>query len=192
MFLAALQPVSLRGSFLCTCRDVSLQGAGGQEGAVFSLHMQRCFSVICFSSLQKKVFSAHAEMFLACRQRTRGRCGFLCTCRDVSVSLYASACAFAFSLHMQRCFCKMDFQHQSSSVFSAHAEMFLYSMVVSRWAWSFLCTCRDVSKDCVVYDPFMGFSLHMQRCFPPWPCPTQRPRVFSAHAEMFPSSITAL
>ena len=131
------------------------------------------------------VFSAHAEMFLHWwLQGSRVWC-FLCTCRDVSGFVLVKPFFNEFSLHMQRCFYRQALKDRAEAVFSAHAEMFLERVTDVPLAERFLCTCRDVSKVCILSIRTYLFSLHMQRCFPMARMETSSDIVFSAHAEMF-------
>ena len=63
MFLVTLCRSTIRLSFLCTCRDVSMGVFSMKGREMFSLHMQRCFQQLRRWCASQAVFSAHAEMF---------------------------------------------------------------------------------------------------------------------------------
>ena len=147
--------------------------------------MQRCFYYDGSSSSSKKVFSAHAEMFLPFFMVTMYTYSFLCTCRDVSACWTSIDSSSLFSLHMQRCFWAWSPFRLRQGVFSAHAEMFLPMNRYEPVQMRFLCTCRDVSTTEQTVQRITMFSLHMQRCFQDRTSGHIGQSVFSAHAEMF-------
>ena len=149
--------------------------------------MQRCFHPLSYRSTQDTVFSAHAEMFPPPQSQSRRWCGFLCTCRDVSMTRGWTGKTRGFSLHMQRCFRSARAVEPAFLVFSAHAEMFPCGGNSTGCVRCFLCTCRDVSEVDRTEEMEFEFSLCVQRCFYRRRFRSARKAVFSVLAEMFPN-----
>ena len=146
-------------------RDVSLGDVSESTDHMFSLHAQRCFWQDLHEGRVGSVFSACAEMFPMILLMERPLLCFLCMRRDVSSSTTSSIADESFSLHAQRCFLWKIEVILSLTVFSACAEMFLFS-----WSWrlqepSILCMRRDVSVSLLILFEIISYSLHAQRCF---------------------------
>ena len=132
-------------SFLCMCRDVSRYHPAAELAYIFSLHVQRCFLQSRLPFLQPLVFSACAEMFPFERGDGMDFLGFLCVCRDVSGAVTAISAKRLFSLRMQRCFRRVSVDGLTTSVFSAHTEMFPGTAESAPGPVCFICISRDVS-----------------------------------------------
>ena len=109
--------------------------------------------------------------------------------RDVSMTTFLLIVVPMFSLHVQRCFYISRKITQMDYVFSACAEMFPVYSLGNFLHLCFLCMRRDVSESETVNMVVLEFSLHAQRCFYRIFDPGTRQEVFSACAEMFPSSL---
>ena len=118
-------PQSIRHTFLCLRRGVSLLDPRDQSfgvlfsayaevflvlllsplcGANFSLPTQRCFSFTLHSPRSVGLFSAYAEVFLYAVIRASSSVSFLCLRRGVSRGLLQFELERGFSLPTQRCF----------------------------------------------------------------------------------------
>ena len=165
MFPTRATPWASPWCFLCMRRDVSEYRTAASWCNAFSLHAQRCFwHHQCFWFVYS-VFSVCAEMFPMILLMERPLLCFLCMRRDVSSSTTSSIADESFSLHAQRCFLWKIEVILSLTVFSACAEMFLFS-----WSWrlqepSILCMRRDVSVSLLILFEIISYSLHAQRCF---------------------------
>ena len=113
---------------------------------------------------------------------------FLCLRRGVSPGKVFLRDLRHFSLPTQRCFLPWTLNRWSRRLFSAYAEVFplLSAMVLA--SASFLCLRRGVSNHWNTLRSGEDFSLPTQRCFclETDPCLTRN--LFSAYAEVFPST----
>ena len=134
----------------------------------FSLPTQRCFLFTRKVNERRRLFSAYAEVFLPRAQKRPVPHPFLCLRRGVSQA------------RIQR--------QLTPQLFSAYAEVFLRFQFSSVGSLAFLCLRRGVSEpDRSLHDD-ADFSLPTQRCFPDIKQLFLQPILFSAYAEMFPST----
>ena len=110
---------------LCMRRDVSYDSPLCYYEGKYSLHAQRCFSVLAPPEVLHLVFSACAEMFLGHAIGLGMLLGILCMRRDVSQQDLLGHRDKPYSLHAQRCFPHIIGNFILVKVFSACAEMFL-------------------------------------------------------------------
>ena len=136
--------------------------------AVFSLPTQRCFLLVFL--LQRAPIT------------------FLCLRRGVSKEEKMSFFDMVFSLPTQRCFHKRKRKPAGVVLFSAYAEVFLTICRRCLAAVPFLCLRRGVSYIDTEHFRRVFFSLPTQRCFPDIKQLFLQPILFSAYAEMFPST----
>ena len=185
MFLAGFPRLHPASGILRACGDVSSCSAYSCLPLRYSPRMRRCFLILSDSVSPSLVFSAHAEMFPSSHRGQDGEGGILRACGDVSAASNLFGTYRKYSPRMRRCFRMMEEKPPSLSVFSAYAEMFLQGRSRALMSTGILRVCGDVSgygAGTVLYSP------RMRRCF--YPCGRLRGRwvVFSAYAEMFPTS----
>ena len=154
----------------------------------FSLPTQRCFLDTKLSAKISQLFSAYAEVFPAGVKKGDTIEPFLCLRRGVSIVAPFPAGTDYFSLPTQRCFSGYCSGGERRELFSAYAEVFLKSPKISLRVHSFLCLRRGVSVMPPGLFLFFTFSLPTQRCFPDIKQLFLQPILFSAYAEMFPST----
>ena len=91
-------------AFLCLRRGVSRLAWEDDSKVSFSLPTQRCFLIRNPIQTAKLLFSAYAEVFPSCADRSSGGCPFLCLRRGVSDLRRWGPEGGDFSLPTQRCF----------------------------------------------------------------------------------------
>ena len=134
----------------------------------FSLPTQRCFLNRCDVRLVNSLFSAYAEVFPAEVPPPEGQITFLCLRRGVFISKMITI--------------------SSNALFSAYAEMFPLEGTTKHLYFACLCLRRGVSVIVIEIISSCYFSLPTQRCFPDIKQLFLQPILFSAYAEMFPST----
>ena len=175
-------------AFLCLRRGVSQLCAVPEEHRRFSLPTQRCFRVKEEVKTTGALFSAYAEVFLWIESLCAPGVPFLCLRRGVSDRYGRSAFVNCFSLPTQRCFYLRRRRSLGRQLFSAYAEVFQRGLRLARAASAFLCLRRGVSPGLASSLPIGAFSLPTQRCFLFASAEIFILRLFSAYAEVFPSS----
>ena len=136
--------------------------------ANFSLPTQRCFLKPSGVHLRTMLFSAYAEVFPGARPPDPERTPFLCLRRGVFISKMITI--------------------SSNALFSAYAEMFPLEGTTKHLYFACLCLRRGVSVIVIEIISSCYFSLPTQRCFPDIKQLFLQPILFSAYAEMFPST----
>ncbi len=155
-------------SFLCLRRGVSGRGSSTRRSDNFSLPTQRCFRQRMPAILPPPLFSAYAEVFLSSARWTTPCLTFLCLRRGVFISKMITI--------------------SSNALFSAYAEMFPLEGTTKHLYFACLCLRRGVSVIVIEIISSCYFSLPTQRCFPDIKQLFLQPILFSAYAEMFPST----
>ena len=113
---------------------------------------------------------------------------FLCLRRGVSVVVNVSSDGTGFSLPTQRYFRRTRHCDDARRLFSAYAEVFLPAITPLTVPRSFLCLRRGVSIAESICIMIVNFSLPTQRCFRVDLSSGLMVGLFSAYAEVFPSS----
>ena len=127
-------------------------------------------------------------MFLLNKPVAVKRSAFLCLRRGVSVVVNVSSDGTGFSLPTQRCFRRTRHCDDARRLFSAYAEVFLPAITPLTVPRSFLCLRRGVSIAESICIMIVNFSLPTQRCFRVDLSSGLMVGLFSAYAEVFPSS----
>ena len=156
-------------AFLCLRRGVSQLPHEVIEIVAFSLPTQRCFVQIFHKRPILKLFSAYAEVFLTVGIVFVDLLPFLCLRRGVSGSSLIFSGLSTFSLPTQRCF--YERHHLQGSI------------------PPFLCLRRGVSFTVPEALDAAFFSLPTQRCFQSKYAAVDYGSLFSAYAEVFPSTL---
>ena len=156
--------------------------------SAFSLPTQRCFQRRAFGEGAQVLFSAYAEVFLSARTRSPMRSPFLCLRRGVSLASPIRQTVAIFSLPTQRCFLVGSAVGVRDVLFSAYAEVFPQNPGGKRFFSPFLCLRRGVSSVRIHQPLKQLFSLPTQRCFSVPMSAKGFGLLFSAYAEVFPSS----
>ena len=165
-----IAPRNLAGPpFLCLRRGVSVRRLLQYIARVFSLPTQRCFVQIFHKRPILKLFSAYAEVFLTVGIVFVDLLPFLCLRRGVSGSSLIFSGLSTFSLPTQRCF--YERHHLQGSI------------------PPFLCLRRGVSFTVPEALDAAFFSLPTQRCFQSKYAAVDYGSLFSAYAEVFPSTL---
>ena len=154
--------------FLCLRRGVSSLLGESVLLECFSLPTQRCFLFTRKVNERRRLFSAYAEVFLMRRKAQRLNGSFLCLRRGVFISKMITI--------------------SSNALFSAYAEMFPLEGTTKHLYFACLCLRRGVSVIVIEIISSCYFSLPTQRCFPDIKQLFLQPILFSAYAEMFPST----
>ena len=189
MFLHPSATSEHHAPFLCLRRGVSTPPDRDDLGPqlfsayaeVFPRFVSPVFLIIPFLCLRRGVsqhrfpwgcdqqlFSAYAEVFPLRKSEICSTVAFLCLRRGVSPPS---------SLAVLRLW-----------LFSAYAEVFPLSVRGFKESMSFLCLRRGVSNQTKISGLQRAFSLPTQRCFRPTRVSGDPPSLFSAYAEVFPSS----
>ena len=126
--------------------------------------------MITTTTLKGVLFSAYAEVFLKKKPDYIAIATFLCLRRGVFISKMITI--------------------SSNALFSAYAEMFPLEGTTKHLYFACLCLRRGVSVIVIVIEIISScyFSLPTQRCFPDIKQLFLQPILFSAYAEMFPST----
>ena len=138
------------------------------SAVIFSLPTQWCFWVDRFDLRFTVLFSAYAEVFPTLRFFSTAGPAFLCLRRGVFISKMITI--------------------SSNALFSAYAEMFPLEGTTKHLYFACLCLRRGVSVIVIEIISSCYFSLPTQRCFPDIKQLFLQPILFSAYAEMFPST----
>ena len=165
--------------------------------------------MITTTTLKGVLFSAYSEVFLKKKPDYIAIATFLCLRRGVSNVMASKKELSAFSLPTQRCFPPIQTKDtpteaflclrrgvfiskmitiSSNALFSAYAEMFPLEGTTKHVYFACLCLRRGVSVIVIEIISSCYFSLPTQRCFPDIKQLFLQPILFSAYAEMFPST----
>ena len=179
--------------------DGFLRASGGVSEAFcqvrhrlqFSPRKRRCFLYMNALRILPSVFSAQAEVFPALSPLPRLNGSFLRASGGVSKRCRKILEVAGFSPRKRRCFRVAKVSYRLLGVFSAQAEVFPRPKFLRPAQARFLRASGGVSEDEVSTLTGIEFSPRKRRCFQPVLGSPRQGLVFSAQAEVFPTSTRA-
>ena len=182
-----MEPLGVRIPLLRTRGGISGAGSYCAGLGCSSPHTRRYFPYGAGRGLLHRLFSAHAEVFPIGEDMRADYGTLLRTRGGISKATPLTINPVNSSPHTRRYFPLIRAATTADKLFSAHAEVFPSLAAPSNLLAALLRTRGGISFNQSSAGVFTFSSPHTRRYFRPLPNLAGYPRLFSAHAEVFPS-----